>query len=318
MHITLSSHQYPHLHRLEMPQISMGFRSLGRLLLNHLYTCWLFNHSDLKTIVFPSTAFALLHAYPAKRESMSAEHTLILPLLLRRTLCALLWSWLTLLAFSISHQRQPSALEEDKLNKPWRPMPTGRLTATQARNFMLTAYLLVFAASFILAGGMTQCALLVPLGYLYNDMKGGDRSWILRNIINGLGIMSFASGALEVTLRSTTSLAQASWLAMLCAMIATTVQTQDMYDQEGDAAVGRQTIPLVLGDGTARWTIVAAVFAWSWLCPVIWGLPALGYCAPVILGGWVSARCLAKRDVEADKTTFRIYKVCWSRCTHCH
>lgn len=90
-------------------------------------------------------------------------------------------------------------------------------------------------------------------------------------------------------------------------MVCTTVHTQDMYDQPGDSAAGRKTVPLVIGDCPARWTIATAMAVWSWVAPVHWRSTVIGYLAPVTLGVLVGFRSLAKRSVEADKMTFRIY-----------
>ena len=146
-------------------------------------------------------------------------------------------------------------------------------------------------------------------GYLYNDRKGGDISWVLRNLINAFGILSCASGAMEVALQSSIGLDMRLWLLVIWAAIGTTMHTQDMYDQAEDAAAGRRTIPLVYGDGPARWIISFAVSAWSLLCPMFWGLGIAGFWAPVALGGCVSGRCIQKRSVREDRTTFRIYNV---------
>lgn len=80
-----------------------------------------------------------------------------------------------------------------------------------------------------------------------------------------------------------------------------------MYDQPGDSAAGRKTVPLVIGDGPARWTIAIAMAVWSWVGPVYWGSAAIGYFAPVTLGLLVGFRPVVKKSVEEDRMTFRIY-----------
>lgn len=80
-----------------------------------------------------------------------------------------------------------------------------------------------------------------------------------------------------------------------------------MSDQPGDSAAGRKTLPLVIGDSLARWSIAATMALWSFVVPIYWGSAAIGYFAPVTLGVLVGLRSLAKRSVEEDKTNFRIY-----------
>lgn len=212
-----------------------------------------------------------------------------------------------LLAFAVNNQRQASALEEDRLNKTWRPMPAGRLTEAQAKSLGLAAYPMAILASLLLGGGTTQCIFLALFGYPYNDMKGGDVSWLLRNILNACGCTCFASGALEVALQSPTTPELIPWLFLIGAVVCTTVHTQDMYDQPGDSAAGRKTVPLVIGDRPARWTIAIAMAVWSWVVPVYWRSATIEYFAPVSLGVLVSFRSVVKKSVEEDRTTFRIY-----------
>ena len=280
---------------------------MGNFLSYHVYTLWLFTYNDLKTMVIPSTAFALFYGIPSLEPSTDSDHRSESMALFNRIPIILLWSWINLLAFAVNNQRQASALEEDRLNKPWRPMPAGRLTGVQARKLALAVYPLSFVASLLLGGGTSQCVSLIFFGYLYNDLKGGDVSWILRNILNACGFTCFASGALEVALQAPTKPKMIPWLFIIGALVCTTVHTQDMYDQIGDFSAGRRTIPLVFGDGLARWSIVLAVTGWSFLCPMFWGSIAAGYLAPVILGVWVSVRSWVKRSVKEDRTTFRIY-----------
>lgn len=290
---------------------SSGFRPSLRATVDkasyHARTLWLFTYNDLKTMVFPSTAFAISNALAAYRAGSAAKQTGGPLILLIRLPLILLWAWINLLSFAVNNQRHPSALEEDRLNKPWRPVPAGRLTGAQAKSLALVTYPASFLASRLLGGGSGQCVLLALFGYIYNDLKGGDVNWLLRNLLNACGFTCFASGALEVALQSATEPGMIPWLLIIATVVCTTVHTQDMYDQPGDSAAGRKTVPLVIGDGPARWSIAITVTAWSWLCPLYWASAAVGYFVPVALGVLVGLRSLTKRTVKEDKQTFRIY-----------
>lgn len=132
-------------------------------------------------------------------------------------------------------------------------------------------------------------------------------NWLLRNVLNACGFTCFASGALEVALQSPTEPEMIPWLLVIAGVVWTTVHTQDMYDQPGDSAAGRKTVPLVIGDGPARWSIAITVAAWSWLCPLYWGSAAVRYFVPVALGVLVGVRSLTRTTVKEDRQTFRIY-----------
>ena len=149
-----------------------------------------------------------------------------------------LWALINTLAFHIDNQRQTSALKEGLFNKPWRLMPAGRLGAFQARCLVFVTYPLALLASIILGGETSECFLLMLFGCSYNDLHIGDSSWFLRNILNACGFTCVASGALEVALHSLIPHALLPWIFVVGAVVATTVHTQDMYDQSGDSAAG--------------------------------------------------------------------------------
>ncbi|CAH0031880.1 unnamed protein product [Clonostachys rhizophaga] len=118
---------------------------------------------------------------------------------------------------------------------------------------------------------------LMMLGFWYNNLKGSDASCVVRNLINAAGFNRFTTGALEVMVKgSTPNHNLLLWYGMIAAVIATTVQTQDMYDQEGDAARGRRTLPLVLGDTCGRWVTAITVMFWVVFCPLCIGTSLLG------------------------------------------
>ncbi|EPE24311.1 hypothetical protein GLAREA_08162 [Glarea lozoyensis ATCC 20868] len=149
----------------------------------HIYTIWLFTRSDLKTIVGPSTLFALVGLLSGPILTTNPS-----PLLFetaKRLPRALAWIWINLLPFNIDNQRQPNSIAEDLKNKAWRPLRSRRLSPEQATRLMLALYLLAFLSSLAL-GGVWQCIGLMALGYWYNDLHGGDRLYI-RNFINACG-----------------------------------------------------------------------------------------------------------------------------------
>jgi 4-hydroxybenzoate polyprenyltransferase len=283
----------------------------------HAYSIWLFTFSDLKTIVIPKTVFGVLNA-TAISLSLSSSHELPSPIdiIIRLPLVAF-WAWMNLLPFTIDNQRQPASILEDSNNKPWRTLPSKRMTPTQAKCIMLVFYPLACLAS-VWLGGLRQCLCLIILGFCYNDLNFADCSWVSRNLINGLGFCCFASGAYEVALRMPLSLEHRwiiEWLGIIAGIVFSTVQTQDMYDQRGDSQRGRKTMPLEIGDGPARWITAVAMGVWTTFCPVYWGLlDWRGLCVGA-LGLAVAFRTLLMRDIVADKRTFRIWNL-WMACLY--
>lgn len=133
---------------------------------------------------------------------------------------------------------------------------------------MLTFYVTAQVYSLLYGGGYRQSLGLVLLGTWYNNFGGSDQHPVVRNLISALGYLCFTSGALEAALGGTplpfrTAPRLTRWLLVIAGIILSTVHAQDMYDQEGDAKRGRRTVPLVIGDAPARWTIAIPMLVWG-------------------------------------------------------
>ena len=231
--------------------------------------------------------------------------------MLQRILTTAFWTWINLLPFTIDNQRQPAAIEEDSLNKPWRPMPSKRLTPKEAKRIMFVSYPMACLAS-AYVGGLKQCIALILLGYWYNDCGGADISYITRNFINACGFICYSSGAMEVALGSPLPLVKprlTQWFLIIGGVIFSTVQTQDMYDQAGDRLRGRKTMPLVLGDERCRWITSLLIAFWCLVCPWYWALHLGVHAAFMALGANIVSRILRKRSVGEDKQTFRVWNL---------
>ena len=221
------------------------------------------------------------------------------------------WLWINLLPFNISNQCQKSAILEDACNKPWRPMPSGRMTERQAKLLTFGLYPTALCISLWLSG-LKPCVSLMLLGYGYNDLNLSDVNWVTRNLLNALGFCGFAWGALEAALGRPLVFQQGAiivWLGVIAVVVFSTIQVQDMYDQEGDGLRSRKTLPLTIGDGPARWAIAAPMVAWSVLCPQYWRLGNGSRMLVGVLGLAVVCRTLAVRTVKADKLTFIVWNV---------
>ena len=282
----------------------------------HAYSLWLFTRSDLKTIVGPSFVFGLTNALAASEYGILeglhiadlGEHVA------HRALLALLWIWLQLLPFTMNNQISPEAIAEDRINKPWRPMPSKRMTAAQASRVMVFLNIIGVTISFFI-GGVRQAVAGVFLGVWYNNFAGGDCSFVIRNIINVAGYVCFTSGAMEVTLGQLPYAPRlACWFAMIGGIIFSTVHMQDMYDQEGDSMRGRKTVPLVIGDAPARYMATVFILAWSGACTTFWGVGLPIRLLSISLALIISGRCLRYRGVDDDKKTFRIWNL-WMALT---
>ena len=303
---------------LEFPIFRFRFKALQY----HAYTVWLFVFSDFKTIVVPSTIFGVTNAWAASKYDLHIPEALPppqgvkdLPRLVLRTLLALSWVLVNFIPFAISNQRGESAIAEDTLNKPWRPFPCRRISHEWGTRFMITLYIIAPVYSLMFSGGIRHSLALILLGVWYNNWGGADKNPIVRNIINGLGYTCFISGAMEVAIGGTLLPLHprgllGQWLLILSAMIFSTVHLQDMSDQPGDAKKSRRTVPLVWGDGAARWTIAIPMIGWGVWCPMFWGVSSLWSLITVTMACIVAVRTLVIRNVAGDQQTFRLWN-CW-------
>ena len=104
-----------------------------------------------------------------------------------------LWVWLHVLQFNLSNQvRDP---EEDIRNKPWRPLPSGRITLSNVfiLKYVTTATCLLLSYYYSTCALVSSAALSVLIR-LYHEMHG-DQHWFSKNLMNSIGYSCFATGA---------------------------------------------------------------------------------------------------------------------------
>ncbi|KAL2259508.1 hypothetical protein VTK26DRAFT_6798 [Humicola hyalothermophila] len=290
-----------------------------------LYLLWAFTESDLLTFVIPNSLFGLFSALalPALVDAPPVSGVTASSILLRMPL-VVLFNVGNLLIFDLSNQRSPSSILEDSINKPWRPIPSGRVTARAARRALLAAIPLVLALSYSL-GVAPQSAAIMLLAWMYNDLQGGDEA-VVREAIIAFGYAAFNWGSLEVALGATTTITTTArvadynycygngngngpmdgglmgassrgfvWTAMISGVIFTTMQVQDLKDQEGDKTRGRKTIALFLGEEFSRCSIAGFVCFWTCVCSHFWQLSPLAFAAFAVTAVVVVLRVLLVR-----------------------
>lgn len=78
-------------------------------------------------------------------------------------------------------------------------MPQGQISPGKANLLMLCLFAATRLISTLVAGGLRQNMALIFLGTWYNNFGGADGHPIMRDAMNALGYMCFASGAMEVS-----------------------------------------------------------------------------------------------------------------------
>ncbi|KAI1106462.1 UbiA prenyltransferase family-domain-containing protein [Jackrogersella minutella] len=279
----------------------------------HMKTLWLFTCSDNKTILLPATVFGVSNAMASPMYGLPIENNPSYTELGWRSSLVMFWVWINLLLFCVSNQRSILSIMEDRINKPWRPLPSSRLSPYQAKIILILLYILAPTFSAISGYGLRQTFGLVLLGIYHNNMGGGDSHPLIRNLLNAAGYTCFLTGAMEAALGRTLPLSSnrqlMAWFGAIIGVVTTTMHAQDMYDQEGDAARGRRTMPLVIGDVPARWAIAIFVLLWGILCPKFWGVDLTVQVSVLAVSLLVGFRMLLFRSVPSDRKTFVVWNV---------
>lgn len=297
---------------IQQPFSSLSTRALCVPLVNSLLsvlyftnTIYLFVRDNLKDIVCMGYLFGVLNGIIASKFSMGpALQTTDIILSTHRML---LWSLSNLLLFNLHNQRHPAAVLEDQQNKPWRPLPAGRISPEQTTRLMIAMYPVILLISYQW-GGMVPC-LLEAFSCLWYNEWGGAADPFVKNLLNGVGFACFFAGPLEVLTAESIFSGHgkaAMWLGILAACITTTVHTQDFRDVRGDRLAGRITVPLLIGDTAARLVVAVGVCGWTLAASWYWeaGKQAL---VAVLTGGFMLCNLFWDRTTEGDAWTWKLW-----------
>ncbi|EJF57469.1 hypothetical protein DICSQDRAFT_69381 [Dichomitus squalens LYAD-421 SS1] len=263
-----------------------------RQALYHANTLYLFTKSDMKTIFFPITLFAWCTV--PNTNSLAFTRSA-------------LWTWLHLLQFCVSNQSLSP--DEDAQNKPWRPIPAGRLPVRQATRLRWALLPLCLFLSFSFGIPAVGAVLMVGI-LLHNELKL-DSHWFTRNVLNAIGYATFDAGAMTVAQAgahlSFSYPALAAHYTSI-AIVLTTIHAQDFQDEEGDRVQKRRTIPIVM-PAAGRLSMPVGLTLWSLGLSEGWHLPNAHRLALITIGLYVGSRFYFLRSPGADKTSYRLYNV---------
>ncbi|THH08109.1 hypothetical protein EW145_g2932 [Phellinidium pouzarii] len=219
------------------------------------------------------------------------------------------WVWLQTLQLDFSNQTLDP--EEDKQNKPYRPLPSGRISLRTALilRWILPFVCFAWSASYsmpLLYASIANCIIVV----IYDEMGYAAGHWFIRNVLNAAGHASFEMGACFLAGGNVQALDPISYRAILCSagIILCTIQAQDFKDTIGDAAVGRKTLPIV-HPKVARPILLMLMVAWSIGLGIIWRLDLLTASAITMLGTYIGWAFVTERSPKEDKKNLFYYLV---------
>lgn len=265
---------------------------------------WGFVESDFFTFAVPNTTFGLVSALATSRV-LEGPRPLLVDVL-RRGPSVLFFNFYSLLLFDLANQQSPESVEEDRVNKPWRPIPSGLITSEQTRQAIL--FIALSALGFNYTLGIWNEGLMVQiLSYYYNELKGGNG--LLRDVIIAISYALANGTSLKLAIgpENSISLEGQLWIAVISTIILTTMHIQDLKDQKGDRKLGRKTMPLFLGDGVCRTALALLIPLWSLISVSFWKLGLFQSSVYCILAAIIAARVLVKRQQQEDARTWKLW-----------
>ncbi|KAK0671264.1 UbiA prenyltransferase family-domain-containing protein [Cercophora samala] len=269
------------------------------------FLIWQFTENDFPTFILPNSAFGIFGALAGPR-LFSDETGPTVSEVLWRVPIVILYNWYMTFIFDLANQRGADSVEEDRINKPWRPIPSGYATMEHARILLLSSIPLAMAMNWYL-GVFFEGIWILVLVWMYNDLRGGDH--MLRDPLIAAGSLGFNGGSLRLAggVGRTVNDEGHLWTVMIAAVILTTGYIQDLKDQVGDKLRERKSVPILIGDGLCRVVIAAFILSWSFACAYFWRLKLWAFVVPVLLGAGIGMNGLLKRNREADYATWRTW-----------
>ncbi|KAK3994320.1 UbiA prenyltransferase family-domain-containing protein [Cladorrhinum sp. PSN332] len=271
------------------------------------FLVWQFTENDFPTFIIPNSAFGIFGALAGSRLFDGPSP----PPSVREVLCripvVIAYNWYMTFIFDLANQRSPESVEEDRINKPWRPIPAGYATSEHARWLLLGFVPLALAANWFL-GVWEEGIWILVLVWMYNDLRGGDH--MLRDPLIAAGSLGFNGGSLRLAgggADRTVSDEGRMWTVMIALVILTTGYIQDLKDQVGDKTRDRKSVPILLGDGLCRVVIGSFILGWSVVCAYFWRLTWWAAVLPIALGAGIGMNGLLRRNREADYATWRTW-----------
>ncbi|KAG6334282.1 hypothetical protein ID866_4810 [Astraeus odoratus] len=263
-----------------------------------LFTVFLFTRSDIRICLIPVTLFAI------------AAAPLSTPF---RLLDTVFWVWLHLLQFNVANQIK--APEEDKINKPSRPIPAGRITVHDATILRWALVPICLAYSALYSTQLTWVSLSMLLFTTWYNEHGGDQESFSKNILTAImyGCLELGGTLVAGKPRDHMRVSPTGQIAteLTVAVFASTLHAQDFKDASGDRLTGRRTFP-ILFPVASRAAIGLGIPLWSILLSIVWQLDLLSASAFIAYGCVVGARFMLYRTVDADKRSCKYYSTWFS------
>jgi 4-hydroxybenzoate polyprenyltransferase len=270
-------------------------------LLAEITLIWKFIRYDVSATIVPGTIFTLVSAISAR---VPATRLVVLLLI------AFIHFFLFIYIFDLSNQL--NSLEEDRLNKPDRPIPSGYITRKQS-SYRFFLGIVIFLMVGMIANVFLQDIIWLFSLLIYNHTSLG-KTWWFKNLNVSIGVWCMLSAAAHIGNSTAAYLyAWAFWTALIQFPL---IAISDLRDVAGDRAIGRHTLPTLLGDRICRLYLITALL----LTPlythftmyVPFGINSTTLAAeifPTLLLVIIALRIATYKTAKADHQTYILFTV---------
>ncbi|NJL61216.1 MAG: UbiA family prenyltransferase [Methylacidiphilales bacterium] len=260
---------------------------------------WMFVKRD-----FPSTVVAALIFLIAAWKSNNLSSDELVIGLGRGFFYFLLY----ILSFCIANQIL--GVEEDRLNKPDRPIVSGAVSYNGA-----LVRLVISQLAFTLLGlcfGILKWTLLWQFFTFLYHVARWDRNWITKGLVVGAGAFLHLVPAWEL-IAPITPIGW-NWILMMSVIWTILVPVQDFRDIEGDRTVNRKTLPMVIGEKAGRVVVSLGFILLPVAVHMILMMPAGNtlnvLLCDIVLAMWswmIAARIIFYQNPKADHLTYMLF-----------
>ncbi|CAG8753088.1 17797_t:CDS:2 [Dentiscutata erythropus] len=232
---------------------------------------------------------------------------------------------------SFNWLNQINDMDEDRLNKPFRPVPSCLVTVEGARCRLIALNIIYPTVSYLIGGlPLLISAFIWQAWFVTFKIFGIDANAFCKNFFSAFGtwIMYVVTANLII---GTQFNASKWWSCEPCPFILSvvfsvtfTIQVQDLRDQKGDAFIGRKTLPLLIGDNICRWlTVLVSVLDIFFLYGsaryflILPSIKKLNMPVPseftiveivlFVIRAWTCVRLIKYKDQKEDRRTYEIW-----------
>lgn len=222
-----------------------------------------------------------------------------------------------LFAYITDSQNQAHSGAEDTLNKPYRPIPAGLVTTAGLVRRFWVGMVVCLVVGWVL--GVWPWVLLWQVIVVLQYPWGSPRYYLWWKPIFNMSYQVIAS-AIGWQLSAQLNATAWTWIAITSIYFTLAYVYEDVRDMEGDSAIGRRTLALVLGPTFVRRWFAAVMVVLPFV--VYFGLARAsgaedwrGVVSAVVLGimAWTCAvRALLWHGRSADRRTYQLFNLIWA------